>query len=187
MTEKEKMLAGQLYNGMEESLLEERQQAKEQIYEFNGLRPNQIEERNAILKQLLHIGKEFFIEPPFRCDYGSNIYIGDNFYANYNLVILDTAKVTIGNHVMIGPNVGIYTAGHPIETKIRNTGLEYGYPITIEDNVWIGGGTIINPGVKIGANTTIGSGSVVTKDIPSGVIAVGNPCRVLRKIEEKEG
>jgi len=128
----------------------------------------------------------FFIEPPFRCDYGYNIEIGNNFYSNYNLIILDCAKVIIGDNVMLGPNVGIYTAGHPLHHETRNTLYEFAFPVTIGDNVWIGGNVVINPNVNIGKNTVIGSGSVVTKDISDNVIAVGNPCKVLRKITEDD-
>lgn len=124
--------------------------------------------------------------PPFHCDYGKNIEVGENFFANYNCIILDVAKVTIGKNVMFAPNVSIYTAGHPIHPDSRNSGYEYGIPVTIGDNVWIGGSVVINPGVTIGNNVVIGSGSVVTKDIPDNVIAVGNPCRVIREITEED-
>lgn len=185
-TEKQKMISGKLYKAFGEELLQERQHAKEEIFDFNALRPSAIEDRNKILRNLLGKTKTtFFIEPPFRCDYGYNIELGENFYANYNLVILDCAKVKIGDNVLIGPNVAIYTAGHPLDFKTRNNELEYAYPITIGNNVWIGGNVVINPGVSIGNNTVIGSGSVVTKNIPDNVIAVGNPCKVLRKIEQK--
>jgi maltose O-acetyltransferase len=128
----------------------------------------------------------FFIEPPFHCDYGCNIEIGENFYANYNLVILDCAKVTIGDNVLIGPNVGIYTAGHPLHFELRKEELEFASPITIEDNVWIGGNVVLNPGVTIGRNSVIGSGSVVTKDTLANVVAAGNPCRVIREITDAD-
>ena len=136
-----------------------------------------------LLKRLLgKTGENLIIEPPFACDYGYNIEVGENFYANVNLVILDGAKVRIGDNAFIAPNVGIYTAGHPLDASDRNKGLEYAYPITIGDNVWIGAGAIILPGVTIGDNVVIGAGSVVTKDIPACSLAVGNPCRVIRKI-----
>lgn len=181
MTEKEKMLNGELYLSFGDELFGERQYAKEMIFEFNSLRPTQVEKRNAILKELLgSMGENVFIEPPFRADYGYNIEIGDRSYANYNLTVLDCAKVVIGNDVLIGPNVNIFTAGHPINTEQRVSGLEYAYPITIGDKCWIGGGVTINPGVSIGENSIIGAGSVVTKDIPTNSIAVGNPCRVIK-------
>lgn len=185
--EKEKMLSGKPYKAFGEELLTERQHAKELIFKYNSLPPNQIQQRNNILKSLLGKTKEkFFIEPPFRCDYGYNIEIGENFYSNYNLIILDCARVEIGDDVLIGPNVGIYTAGHPIHYEKRNQEYEYAFPISIGDNVWIGGNVVINPGVSIGKNSVIGSGSVVTKDIPNNVIAIGNPCKVLRKLTDED-
>lgn len=184
-SEKEKMISGKLYKAFGEELLAERQRAKEMIFDFNSLRPSQIDKRNKILISLLGKTKDkFFIEPPFRCDYGYNIKIGANFYSNYNLIIIDCATVTIGDNVLIGPNVGIYTAGHPLHYEVRNQEYEYAFPITIGDNVWIGGNVVINPGVSIGENSVIGSGSVVTKDIPNNVIAIGNPCKVLREITD---
>lgn len=187
MTEKEKMLSGKPYKSFEEILLNERQHAKELIFDFNALRPSEIEKRNKIIKELFSkTGNNFFIEPPFRCDYGYNIEIGENFYSNYNCIILDCAKVTIGNNVFLAPNVGIYTAGHPIHYEPRNEEYEYAFPITIGDNVWVGGNTVINPGVAIGDNCVIGSGSVITKNIPANSIAVGNPCRVIRKISDED-
>ena len=186
-TEKEKMISGKPYKAFGDELLAERQYAKEMIFDFNSLRPNQIDERNEILKRLLGKTKDkYFIEPPFRCDYGYNIEIGENFYSNYNLIILDCAPVKIGDNVLIGPNVSIYTAGHPLHYEIRNQEYEYAFPIIIGDNVWIGGNVVINPGVSIGENSVIGSGSVVTKDIPNNVIAIGNPCKVLRVITDDD-
>lgn len=137
-----------------------------------------------LLKSFLgKTGNNLIIEPPFACDYGYNIEVGENFYANVNLVILDGAKVCIGDNAFIAPNVGIYTAGHPLDAEQRNRGLEYARPVTIGHNVWIGAGVNILPGVTIGDNTVIGAGSVVTKDIPSNVLAVGNPCRVVKEIK----
>lgn len=185
--EKDKMLSGELYKSFDAELLAERQRAKEIVFRYNSLQPSMIEERNELLKSLFGSVKgNFFIEPPFRCDYGCNIEIGENFYANYNLVILDCAKVTIGDNVLIGPNVGIYTAGHPLHFELRNEEWEFACPITIEDNVWIGGNVVLNPGVTVGRNTVVGSGSVVTKDIPANVVAAGNPCRVIREITDAD-
>jgi len=182
-TEKEKMLSGKPYKAFTEELLTERQQAKELIFDFNNLRPSEIEKRNIIIRQLFgQTGETFFIEPPFRCDYGYNISIGANFYSNYNLIILDCAKVSIGINVFIAPNVSIYTAGHPIHFEPRNQEFEYAFPISIGNNVWIGGNVVINPGVTIGENSVIGAGSIVTKDIPPNVVAFGNPCKILRHI-----
>lgn len=140
-----------------------------------------------MLKQLFKsVGKNIYIEPSFHCDYGSNISVGNNFYANYDCIILDVCDVSIGNNVFLAPRVSIFTAGHPIDADVRNELLEFGKPVTIGNSVWIGGNTVINPGVTIGNNVVIGSGSVVTKDIPDNVIAVGNPCRVLREITEED-
>jgi len=185
--QKEKMLSGKPYLAFDEELLKERQYAKGLIFQFNSLYPEEIAKRNEIIKKLFGRTKgTFFIEPPFRCDYGYNIEIGEYFYANYNLIILDCAKVLIGDNVMLGPNVGIYTAGHPLHHEIRNTQYEFALPINIGDNVWISGNVVINPNINIGNNTVIGSGSVVTKDIPDNVIAAGNPCKVLREITEDD-
>ena len=139
-----------------------------------------------ILLDGVSTGDNFCIEQPFHCDYGYNITLGEDFYSNYNLVILDDAPITIGSHVFIAPDCGIYAAGHPIDAAQRNEGLEYAKPVTIGDNVWIGGGVRILPGVSIGSNTVIGAGSVVTKDIPDGVLAAGNPCRVIRTLTPEE-
>lgn len=184
MTEKEKMLKQMMYDAnYDKALIEERTQAKELCYEFNMLRPSESERQTELLKKLLGKTKgAFCITAPFWCDYGYNIEVGENFYANHNLVILDGAKVTFGDNVFIAPNCGFYTAGHPIDFERRNQGLEYAYPITVGDNVWIGGNVCVMPGVTIGNNVVIGGGSVVVKDIPDNCIAVGNPCKVIRTI-----
>jgi len=186
-TEKEKMLSGKPYKAFGNELLSERQFAKELIFDFNALRPSEIEKRNNIIQQLFgKTAEPFFIEPPFRCDYGYNIAIGANFYANYNLTILDCAKVTFGENVFIAPNVSIFTAGHPIHFEARNQEFEYAIPISIGNNVWIGGNVVINPGITIGDNSVIGAGSIVTKNIPNNVIAFGNPCKIIRNITEED-
>ena len=182
MTEKEKMLKGMFYNAMDEELFRDRIRAKKLCRRFNELEPDQFDEREALLKELFQTEKKCYIEPDFFCDYGYNIEIGDNFYANHNCTMLDVNKIKIGNNVMFAPNVQVYTATHPVNAEERITGKEMGYAIEIGDNVWIGGGAIICPGVKIGKNTTIGAGSVVTKDIPENVVAAGNPCRVIREL-----
>ncbi len=188
MTEKEKMLAQQMYDAnYDQELLAERTRAKDLCYDFNQLRPSDTENQKKILKQLL--GKtdgDFCIVAPFWCDYGYNIEIGKEFFANHNLVILDGGKVTFGDHVFIAPNCGFHTAGHPIDAERRNQGLEYAYPITVGDNVWIGAGVQVMPGVTIGSDVVIGGGSVVVKDIPDHSVAVGNPCRVIRAITEED-
>ena len=188
MSEKEKCQAGLLYDANYNPELEaERNKCKDKCWLFNSCRPSDQENRLHIMKEILgKTGSTFLIEQPFRCDYGYNIEIGENFYANYGCVILDAAKVTFGDNVFIAPNCGFYTAGHPYSPDLRNRGLEYAKPITIGNNVWIGGNVTVLPGVTIGDNVIIGAGSVVTKDIPAGVAAVGNPCKVLREITEEE-
>ena len=187
MSQKERMLAGLPYKAWLDGLKEERIENKLKIYEYNNTRPDEKEKMDEQIKNILgKTGEEVFIEQPFHCDYGKNIEVGNNFYANYNCVILDVGKVVIGENVMFAPNVSIYTAGHPIHPKSRNSGYEYGIEVTIGDNVWVGGSVVINPGVKIGTNVVIGSGSVVTKDIPDNVIAAGNPCRIIREITEDD-
>ena len=152
-------------------------------HEFSMLDPIEMEKRQQLIRKIVNsIGEKFTIEQPFHCDYGYFITIGENFYANYNLTILDTAKVTIGDNVFVGPNVNIYAATHPLDVKRRNQNLEKGIPVTIGNNVWIGGNVTILPGVSIGDNTVIGGGSVVSRDIPANVLAVGNPCRVIKEI-----
>lgn len=184
MTEKEKVANGLLYNpNYDKELQNEIYNSKMLCFEYNKLSPNQIEQKYKIIKELFNItGEKFTIEPNFYCDYGYNISIGENFYANHNLVILDGAKVEFGNNVFIGPNCGFYTAGHPLEIESRNQGIEYAKPIKVGNNVWFGGNVVVLPGVTIGDNTSIGAGSVVTKSIPANVLAVGNPCKVIKKL-----
>ncbi len=187
MTEKEKMLAGRPYLASDETLVKERLKAKYAVYEINLQSPLQLNNRNRLFELLFgRIGTNYHIETPFRCDYGYNIEIGNNFYANYNCTILDCAKVTIGDNVLFAPNVSIFTAGHPIDAEKRNQSLEFAFPISIGNNVWIGGNVVLNPGVTIGNNVVIGSGSVVTKDIPDDVVAIGNPCKVKRLVNAKD-
>lgn len=162
--------------------------AKDLVDKFNSASRSETMTRTGeyLGKLFAHMGKECYIEPPFYCDYGTNIHVGDYFYANTGLIVLDQCDVIIGDHAFLGPRVNIYCACHPIDAMIRNTGVELGKPVTIGDNVWIGGNTVINPGVTIGSNVVIGSGSVVTKDIPDSVIAAGNPCKVIRMITNKD-
>lgn len=184
MDEKEKMLAGELYDAnYNKDLMEERLIAKDKCFEYNNIKPSKIEERKELMRQILgKTGNQFLIEQPFICDYGYNIEIGENFYSNHNLVILDANKVKFGNNVFVAPNCGFYTAGHPLDYEARNKGLEYAKPIEVGNNVWIGGNVVVLPGVSIGDNVVIGAGSIVTKDIPSNSVAVGNPCRVIKNI-----
>ena len=187
-SEKQKMLDEELYYSGVPELKEALLNSKEMCYDYNNLRPRELDKKREILKKLLKkVGEECYIESPFFCDYGFNTSLGDNFYANHNLVILDVCEVTFGDNVFIGPNVGIYTAGHPIDVELRNKGLEYGKKIKVGNNVWIGGNVCILPGVTIGDNVTIGAGSVVTKDIPSNVTAFGNPCKVFKVNQENVG
>ena len=185
MTEIEQMMSGELYDAASNpTLLSLLGQTEERCYDYNHLRPGQVEERQALLRDLLgRTGERFKIIQPFFCDYGFNISIGEDFFANTNLVILDGALVTFGDHVFIGPNCAFYTACHPLDVERRNQGLEYSLPITVGDNVWFGGNVCVMPGVTIGSNTVIGGGSVVVHDIPAGVLAVGNPCHVVRHLD----
>ncbi len=188
MTEKEKAAAGMLYDAnYDEELANERMNCKELCYEYNSLRPSQTKEREELIKRIVGKTKgSFLIEPSFWCDYGFNIELGENFYSNHGLVILDGARVSFGDNCFIAPQCGFYTAGHALDVEQRNAGLEIALPITVGNNVWIGGGVCVLPGVTIGDNTIIGAGSVVNRDIPSGVVAAGNPCRVIRKITDAD-
>lgn len=183
MTEKELMLSEKLYVANDEELRKDFMRSKRLTRLINSTTEDEVQKRLDLFRQLFgKIGDTFYIEPPFRSDYGSNTYIGNNFYANYDCIFLDVAKIIIGDNVFFGPRVSLFTAGHPIDAEIRNTQLEFGKSIKIGNNVWVGGNTTINPGVTIGNNVVIGSGSVVTKDIPDNVVAAGIPCRVIRQI-----
>ena len=184
MTEKEKMLNGMIYDAnYDAQLIAERMECKEMCRDYNDIRPKDMERRNALLRKMLGSVKgELLIEQPFHCDYGYNIHVGENFYANFNLVILDGAKVTFGDNVFVAPNCGFYTAGHPLDAEERNKGLEYARQIKVGDNVWIGAGVSVLPGVTIGDNCVIGAGSVVNRDIPDNTVAAGNPCRVIKTL-----
>jgi maltose O-acetyltransferase len=182
MTEKEIMLSGGMYNPNDPELLNDRLKARRLLYDFNHSHPDEVEKRHQLLANLFHSAEKCYIEPAFQCDYGYNISFGENFYANFNCVILDVCRVTFGINAFLAPNVQIYTATHPTNAQERISGREFGKPITIGDNVWIGGSSVILPGVNIGHNAVIGSGSVVTKNIPDNVVAVGNPCRVVKQL-----
>ena len=183
-TEKQKMLAGELYWAADPALVAERKQARTLTRSYNNTTEDELEQRSQILSELFgSVGINIEIEPPFYCDYGSNIYAGTGLYMNFGCVILDCNTVHIGNDVLCAPYVQIYTAYHTTDPKPRLADLECAAPVTIGNNVWLGGNAIVCPGVTIGDNTTIGAGSVVVKDIPANVIAVGNPCRVLRQLD----
>ena len=185
-SEKEKMLSGELYNALDKQLTDERVKTRLLLKELNDSREDQLEKRESILKQLLpNAGIGLWLQPPFYCDYGTNIILGEKVFFNFNCVLLDVAKITVGSRTLFGPNVQIYTATHPVNYLERSSGLEYGKAILIGEDVWIGGSAIICPGVKIGNRSIIGAGSVVTKDVPDDVIAVGNPCRVIKELREQ--
>ena len=184
MTEKEKMLSGQLYSAVDKELIRELNEVKNQIQVYNNLLPTDLEARRQMLNEILGevADGSAFINQPFYCDYGKHIKVGKRFFANFHFTVLDEAPVTIGDDCFIGPNVSIYTACHSTDPVERNSRMEWAEPVTIGDNVWIGGDVCILPGVTIGDNVTIGAGSVVTRDIPSNTVAAGNPCRVIKTI-----
>lgn len=182
-SEREKMLRGELYLASDEVLREARLRARELVKAFNDSAPTDARRRTELLTKLLGaVGDGAEIEPPFHCDYGVNIRVGERFFANFGCVILDCAEVTIGDRVLLAPSVQLYTATHPLDPATRAQGLELAKPIVIDDDVWIGGGAIVLPGVRIGRGAVIGAGSVVAKDVPPMVLAVGNPCRVVKRL-----
>lgn len=194
MTEKQKMIAGLIYDAYDEELIRERKEARRLVRLFNNTSEDETQERERLLKQLFgSTGNRLNIEPSFRCDYGYNIHVGENFFANFDCVILDVCEVTIGDNCLLGPKVCLYTPVHPFDKEERKVQpingklalMEYGKPITIGDDVWIGGSAVINPGVTIGSNVIVASGSVVVKDVPDNVIVGGNPARILRTLESK--
>lgn len=187
MTEREKCDAGLLYDTRTKERDDEHTRCADICFEYNNTRPSDFAGRERIIRGLFgKAGKNFYIEPTLYCGFGYNIEIGDNFFANNNCVFVDPAKIIFGDNVFIAPQCGFYTAGHPVDASLRNEGYEYALPIVVGDDVWIGGGTIVLPGVTIGSNVVIGAGSIVTRDIPSGVVAFGNPCAVVRDITEED-
>jgi acetyltransferase-like isoleucine patch superfamily enzyme len=179
------MLSGELYDPNVPELSADRRRAKELLIRFNRTMPGQTEERRAVLGELFgSLGPGAVVEPPFQCDYGINIHAGERLYINVNCVFLDCGRLEIGNHVLFGPAVQVYTVNHPLQPGPRSEDLELTAPVRIEDNVWIGGSSVVVPGVTIGKNSVIGAGSVVTRDVPPNVVAVGNPCRVLKPLPE---
>ena len=182
-TEKKKMISGELYDPLDKQLSDERILTRLLIRKFNDTAEDQVEEQTRILKELIpNSGKNLWIQPPFYCDYGSNMVLGEKVFFNFNCIVLDVMRVSIGSRTLIGPNVQIYTATHPLDHKVRASGLEFAKSVIIGEDVWIGGGAIVCPGVRIGDRAIIGAGSVVTKDVPSDVFAAGNPCKVIRNL-----
>ena len=188
MTHRERMDKGLVYDPFDEEVAKFQQDCMELLYDFNLTRPHELEKRQTLLKQMFgKIGENCYIEPPLHSNFGGrHVFMGNNVYANYNLTLVDDGNIYIGDNVMFAPNVVIATAGHPIIPELRMKGLQFNKDVHIGKNVWVGAGAILMHGVKIGDNTVIGAGSVVTKDIPSDVVAVGNPCRVIRPIGEKD-
>jgi len=188
MPHKDKLHTGELYLCMDDSVLEEQLQCLEKLYDFNSTRPLEGEKRAALLKEMFaEIGENCYIEPPLHSNWGGkHIHFGKNVYANFNFTAVDDTHIYVGDYTMIGPNVTLATAGHPILPNLRQQGYQYNAPIHIGKNCWLGAGVIVLPGVTIGDNTVIGAGSIVTKDIPANVVAVGNPCKVLREINDKD-
>lgn len=184
MTEKEKMIKGEMYLADDEVLVKERLNARRLFREFNSTLETELEKRTEILKELFEeVAGKIYIEPTFKCDYGYNIKVGENFYANYDCVMLDVCPITIGNNVFLAPGVHIYTATHPLDQIERNSGYEYGKPVKIGDNVWLGGRAVICPGVTIGNNVVVAAGAVVTKNVPNNVVVGGNPAKIIKSIE----
>ncbi|MFV9327792.1 galactoside O-acetyltransferase [Citrobacter europaeus] len=187
MSIRDRIKAGKLFTDMGEGLPQERLRGKELMYEFNHTRPSEIKKRERLIREMFAtVGENAWIEPPIYFSYGSNIHIGKNFYANFNFTIVDDYTVTIGDNVLIAPNVTITVTGHPVHHELRKSGEMFSFPVTLGNNVWIGSNVVINPGITIGDNSVIGAGSVVTKNIPPDVVAVGVPCRVIKNINEQD-
>lgn len=187
MTVIELMKSGKLYLCNDEELLKKQRQCLDKLFELNQTRPSELEKRNALLQELLaEVGENCYVESPLHANWGCNTHFGDNVYANFNLTLVDDTDIFIGDNVMFGPNVTLATAGHPVEPELRRKTAQFNLPIYVGNNVWIGAGTVVLPGIRIGENAVIGAGSIVTKDIPANVVAVGNPCRVLREINDRD-
>ncbi len=185
---KDRMHTGELYFPGDEEIMREQTARLEKLYDFNITRPTEFEKRQALMKEMFaEIGEQCYIEPPFRSNFGGgHVHFGNRVYANFNLTCVDDTHIYVGDNTMIGPNVTLATAGHPILPELREKGYQYNMPVKIGKNCWIGAGAVILPGVTVGDNVVIGAGSVVTKDIPSSVVAVGNPCRILREVSDKD-
>ncbi len=188
MTDYEKLHSGEIYDPNNEDIFKEQIKCLDRLYDFNATRPTELDKRSEMLKEMLaEVGENCYIEPPFHSNWGGkHVHLGNNVYFNFNATLVDDTHIYIGDYTMLGPNVVIATAGHPILPELREKALQYNLPVHIGKNCWLGAGVIVLPGVTIGDNTVIGAGSVVTKDIPSNVVAVGNPCKVLREISEHD-
>ncbi|HBV52666.1 MAG TPA: galactoside O-acetyltransferase [Clostridiales bacterium] len=187
MTLKEKMAGGEIYFCSDPELMAEQEKCLEKLYDFNATRPSEHEKRAALLKELFaSVGEGCYVEPPLHTNWGRNTHFGNHVYANFNLTLVDDTDIYVGDYVMFGPNVTVATAGHPVNPELRRKAAQFNIPVRIGNNVWIGAGAVILPGVQIGENSVIGAGSVVTKDVPPNVVAVGNPCRILREIGEHD-
>lgn len=183
----ELMKSGKVYFCNDEELMQKQMQCLDKLYDFNQTRPTEPEKRQAILKELLaEVGENCYIEPPLHANWGCNTHFGNNVYANFNLTLVDDTDIFVGDSVMFGPNVTVATAGHPVDPELRRKVAQFNIPVHIGNNVWIGAGSVLLPGVTIGDNSVIGAGSIVTKDIPANVVAVGNPCRILREINDRD-
>jgi len=183
-TEREKMLAGERYDPSDPDLVAARERADERTRRYNETAPGDAAARRDLLRDLFgSVGADPHVEPPFRCDYGEHIHVGDGFYANFDCVVLDVCRVEVGDDCLLGPGVHVYTATHPLDPTERRSGAEYGKPVTLGDNVWVGGQAVINPGVTVGDDAVIASGAVVTDDVPAGVVVQGNPASVVREID----
>ncbi|MDL5361991.1 sugar O-acetyltransferase [Halalkalicoccus sp. NIPERK01] len=183
-SERERMLRGELYDASDPRLVAERQRARELAHEYNHTAEDEPDRRERILEELFgSVEGDLFVEPPFRCDYGSNIHVGEDFYANFDCVILDVRRVEFGRDCLLGPGVHVYTATHPLDADERAAGLEYGEPVAVGDGVWIGGRAVLNPGVTVGDGAVIASGAVVTEDVPDGVVVGGNPATVVKTLD----
>ena len=187
LTPRQRMESGLLYSAVDPGLQAQQRAVNELVYDYNATRPSEGKRREELLREIFaHVGEGCYIEPPLRANWGSHTHLGDHVYANFNLTLVDDTHVYIGDYVMIGPNVTISAAGHPVDPDLRREAMQFNFPVRIEENVWIGAGAILLPGVTVGKNSVIGAGSVVTRDIPENVVAVGAPCRVLREIGERD-